>query len=94
MPNDDIGVALRVDRIVATLRRWARNAKEQGAHEAVLGLLVAADEIERTRAERDEARREVCLIIAGKCGKSSFVSADAIAEAQRRGWPCFPEVTQ
>ena len=49
--------------------------------------------IATARRQRDEARREACLLLAGKCGKSAFVSADAIAEAQRRGWDCFPEAT-
>ena len=53
--------------------------------------LEAADEIERTRAERDAARRELCMVIAGKCGKSAFVSGDAVEEARRRGWHCFME---
>lgn len=89
MPNDDIEVALGVDRIVATLRRWARNANEQGAHEAVLGLLVAADEIERTRAERDEAQRMVCIM------KAQSVTYAFPPEhfAKQHGWDCFPEAT-
>jgi len=45
---------------------------------------------EATR-ERDEARRELCMVVAGKCGKSAFVSSDAVEEAKRRGWDCFKE---
>jgi hypothetical protein len=87
MPNDDIDVALGVDRIVATLRRWARNANEQGAHQAVLGLLVAANEIERLRQERDEARRDCCRAIGSDWGE------DPRDIAEREGWDCFKDVT-
>jgi hypothetical protein len=37
--------------IIETLRRFARGAQEQNAADAVSGLLAAADEIERLRAE-------------------------------------------
>ena len=53
--------------------------------------LEAADEIERTRAERDAARRELCMIVAGKGGKSAFVSNDAVEIARERQWDCFRE---
>ena len=52
----------------------------------------AADEIERLRAERDEARREVAMIAVGKVGKSEAISQDVREYAIRRGWDCFPEV--
>jgi hypothetical protein len=42
----------------------------------------AADEIERLRAERDEARRMFC-----KC----HAQAEAIGYAEGRGWDCFKE---
>jgi hypothetical protein len=48
------------DDIVARLRVWSGNAKEQDATEIVVGLCQAADEIELLRAERAEARREAC----------------------------------
>ena len=51
----------------------------------------AAAYIERLRAERDEARRELCMVVSGKCGKSAFASNDAVDEAKRRGWNCFRE---
>lgn len=41
--------------------------------------------------ERDEARRELCMVISGKGGKSAFASNDAVEEAIRRGWNCFKE---
>jgi hypothetical protein len=44
----------------------------------------AADEIERLRDERDEARREVC--------RHEADGADCEREyAAMRGWDCFPE---
>lgn len=44
----------------------------------------AADEIERLRKERDEARREVC--------QHEADGSDCEREyAERRGWLCFPE---
>jgi len=49
----------------------------------------AAREIHRLRFERDEARREVCMLASGKGGRSSSVSPDAIEYAQSRGWDCF-----
>jgi predicted RNase H-like nuclease (RuvC/YqgF family) len=48
-------------------------------------------EIERLRAERDEARREVCAYASGRYGKD-VVTLDRTAtldEANRRGWDCF-----
>jgi hypothetical protein len=50
-------------------------------------MLKAADEIERLRAERDEARREVCRNEANHLP----TMADPRREAQRRGWDCFEE---
>ena len=42
----------------------------------------AADEIERLRKQRDEARREVCRSYANP-GGSVFL------QAERRGWDCY-----
>ena len=41
--------------------------------------------------ERDEARREVCRMAAGKEGKSSAVSPGAVEHAKFRNWDCFEE---
>lgn len=91
---------MRTD-IVAQLRVWAENAKEQGVADVVHGLQSAADEIERLRAERDEARREIRLLMADRdaarrevcearaaCiqGKKATEIADAL------GWSCFDPV--
>ena len=55
----------------------------------------AADEIERLRKERDEARREVCAFASGRYRKDvvTIDRAAAIAEADSRGWDCFKEVS-
>ena len=65
------------DDIVARLRQTHRIQCECVGCEA-------ADEIERLRKERDEARREVC--------KSEQYCVDRSRdEATRRGWDCFKE---
>jgi len=52
--------------------------------------IAAADEIERLRKERDEARREVCSM--NETGLRMNAS-DKKREAKRRGWDCFKEKT-
>lgn len=50
-------------------------------------LREAAQEIECLRAERDEARREVCM-----CHPESCVTdEEARHEAKERGWDCFKQ---
>ena len=80
---------MQTNDIVVRLRLWSDNAKEQDATEIVVGLCKAADEIERLRAERDEARREVCMAEANHLP----TMADPRREAKRRGWDCFKENT-
>ena len=49
----------------------------------------------RMRAERDEARREVCAFVSGRYSKD-VVTLDrsaALEEAKQRGWDCFKEAT-
>jgi len=53
-------------------------------------LLDAADEIERLRAERDEARREVCELRTD-IGFSRPLKPYLIEFAASRGWDCFKE---
>ena len=69
------------DDIVARLRR----------HRCVTGIRTviddAADEIERLRKERDEARREVCEWVALQTKRTSR------EVEQGRGWDCFKGAT-
>ena len=46
----------------------------------------AADEIERLRDERDEARRMVC-------GLDADIMEDQVEYAKHRGWDCFRKET-
>jgi hypothetical protein len=85
--------------IVRMLRAWAEGADQQGVQEVVEGLKFAADEIERLRellknsyeftktltAERDEARREVCVWQGLDTGNTARETASI------RGWDCFKE---
>jgi hypothetical protein len=50
--------------------------------------LQAADEIERLRTERDEARREIVLLLNGCCSWSKLTQ-----EMKKRGWDCFKEAS-
>lgn len=45
----------------------------------------AADEIERLRAERDEARRLWCVDI------GELYSSSSLSLAKERGWDCYKE---
>jgi hypothetical protein len=49
-------------------------------------MLEAADTIERLRAERDEARREICENVA-----AISASVNAKQWAQERGWDCYKQ---
>ena len=51
-------------------------------------LRAAADEIERLRAERDEARRRYCFAMA-----EHGEQAEAQQTAKDEGWDCFKENT-
>ena len=52
----------------------------------------AADEIERLRKERDEARREVCELRTD-IGFSRPIASHIVEFAASRGWDCFKEDT-
>lgn len=47
-------------------------------------IMQLRQEVENLRAERDEARREVCE-------SDTETHGGALLEAQRRGWDCFKE---
>ena len=71
------------DDLAARLRLYA-NASIEGSWSAVfrLDLTIAADQIERLRIERDEARRMVC-------GLDADLMEDQRDYARHRGWDCF-----
>jgi hypothetical protein len=52
----------------------------------------AADEIERLRQERDEARREVCHLMRSDDYNEPF-DGTVFEYATHRGWDCFKENT-
>lgn len=84
------------DDIVTRLHDWARGADEQGVDEIADGLRLAAAEIARLTAERDEARRlaialqvQVQQLSPGPKYEKPADTARRIAE--ERGWDCFKE---
>ena len=46
-------------------------------------------ELDQVRAERDEARREIVLLLNGCCSWSKLTQ-----EMKKRGWDCFKEATE
>jgi hypothetical protein len=70
------------DDIVSMLRR-----QEVGNYNALLWD-EAADEIERLRAERDEARRAIIILLAG----TDIAAMHRLAD--ERGWDCFKEANK
>ena len=54
-------------------------------------LLDSADEIERLRAERDDARREVCQLKGTVRWNHYFPHFDPKGYADNRGWDCHKD---
>ena len=54
-------------------------------------LLDSVDEIERLRAERDEARREVCQMKGTVRWNHYFPHFDPKGYAKNRGWDCHKD---
>jgi len=53
-------------------------------------ILINKDiEIEKLTQERDEARREVCKLLASTMPPPSIHEQDPIAHSSIRGWNCF-----
>lgn len=73
------------DDIVPRLRLWAEGVQNQKAVVLAVAITEAADEIERLRAERDEARREICRMVFASGGIPPAEYAKTI------GWDCFKE---
>jgi hypothetical protein len=82
--------------IVANLRQRHANVtgNDPRITKPIVGATIfqeAADEIERLRAERDEARRVLCRYEAHSLSQSPPQTANQVAD--RRGWDCFKENT-
>lgn len=79
------------DDIVARLRKEIRKRDREYPVELLPELSEAADEIERLRAERDEARCDACMTWAWMYRPSENAETEARKEAKRRSWDCFKE---
>jgi hypothetical protein len=75
--------------IVARLRLWSDNAKEQDAMDVVVGLCAAADEIERLRAELVRTQKIACDNFARRATVNASKRARWFAEQMK--WQCFKE---
>ena len=76
---------------ISIVRRLRLEANALGEFQAYASrdygkmLLDAADEIERLRKERDEARREICVML------EDATNNHRENHAKRWGWDCFKE---
>jgi hypothetical protein len=78
------------DDIVHRLRLWAEGVQNQKAVVLAVAITEAAAEIERLRAERDEARRMCCEH--ATIDESGYVKHGTMLHfAESRGWDCFKE---
>jgi hypothetical protein len=79
------GMRTVIDDAADEIERLRRNvgcARNQRSTQFCAEALDAQREIETLRAERDEARREVCDMEGETAG-------GALLEARKRGWDCF-----
>ena len=87
--TDDIVTTLRREPFYHSTSRINSFGMPQMGFELTSFGLIAADEIERLRAERDEARRMYCEELSLRAfGDTSC----AWEEASIRSWNCFEEV--
>ena len=77
------------DDIVTQLRDMA--CCWRGNDPIAIELRQAADEIERLRAERDEARREICQLKGTVRWNHYFPHFDPKGYAKNRGWDCHKD---
>jgi hypothetical protein len=92
--TDDIVDTLRRNHLYIPTSRINSFGRPQMGFELTSFNLIAADAIERLRAERDEARRMWCEAApVGNCLSVDDMNRRARAEAKRRGWDCFKENT-
>ena len=68
---------------VSRLATIAKMMEDGNWHSSAKVVLAAADEIERLRKERDEARREICRMVFASGGIRPAEYAKTI------GWDCF-----
>lgn len=81
--SDDIVALLRRNPLYIPTSRINSFGRPQMGFELTSFNLIAADEIERLRNERDEARR---MYLASACSEDEIIH-----EMNRRGWDCFKE---
>ena len=74
------------DDIVPRLRLWAEGVQNQKAVVMAVAITEAAEEIKRLRAERDEARRQICEML-----HEEGNGRTPEEWAERKGWDCFWE---
>jgi hypothetical protein len=79
------------DDIVARLRYYTQVDTTTPLYVFNSDLLKAADEIERLRAERDEARREICQLKGTVRWNHYFPHFDPKGYAKNRGWDCHKD---
>jgi hypothetical protein len=91
--TDDIVTTLRRESFYRPTSRLNSFGMPQMGFELTSFNLIAADEIERLRRERDEARRRLCVelfeVEGHPFGWNGARGAAGIAE--RLGWDCFKE---
>lgn len=88
MQDDDIVARLRGHIAITSRIHYAKDGFPEPVfvHGPSPICQEAADEIERLRAERDEARRMVC-------GLDADIMEDQHEYAKHRGWDCFKEAS-
>ena len=84
--NIDIVDTLRRNPLYIPTNSINSYGRPQMGFELTSFNLIAADEIERLRSQRDEARREAC-------GSDGGTIGEAMLDAEQRGWDCFKENT-
>lgn len=84
-----------MDNDIAARLRDLKNAMNECGFTGISAVTnAAADEIERLRAERDEARREICILRSSSTNATEKISAEMEEYARSRGWECFEEVNK
>ena len=83
--TDDIVDTLRRNPLYIPTNRINSFGRPEMGFELTSFNLISADEIERLRKERDEARREVCVWQ----GLDTATKSNEVARV--RGWDCFKE---